>query len=476
MRPGWFLLLILMNRNVLAVFARYPEPGKVKTRIARRLGGERACRIYKGMLERLLARHRGRSYDLVVFLTPPEKAASFSRENRVLTLDQQGEDLGERMADAFRRLLRKYEGVAVAGSDVPGLTPARVEEAFAGTTRADVVLGPCPDGGYYLIASRQTPEAFADIPWSTPDVLERTVARLRSRGQSLLLLPEERDVDEVEDLHLLGPQASVIIPITGGDEPEDRSYHAFNECVVVDGGAVQGIGERARAKGARVIASPRGRAVQMNMGAQAAKGDVLLFLHADTKLPPNAEKLVLRAIERGAIGGCFETAFDEQGALLRMGDAWRNLRARWLGEFYGDQSIFIRRDVFFRIGGFRDLGVMEDYDLCLRMRHAGRLAYIPARAHTSARRYIRKGIVRTWLKDQLTKARFFLKGCLSGRRAPYPPSSCLKVDVNLRPICAPLAGDDVTPLTHGERNEAFPAVTAGDPQGFPQLHGSLHDS
>jgi len=398
-----------MRRNVLAVFARYPEPGKVKTRLASRLGNEAACAIYERMLKRQIAEHRQGSYDSVAFVSPAEKVDAFARLYRMRAFPQRGEDLGSRLEDAFRRLLFEYDAVAVAGSDIPGLSRHRVEEAFAATAASDVVLGPCPDGGYYLIASRKNPDAFADIPWSTSEVLARTLERIKASGRSSHLLPEEADIDCVEDLPLLRSRLSVIIPVTGLDEPDSSVYRAFDECILVDGGVEDGITERARSQGATVLSSPKGRAIQMNLGAKTARGEILLFLHADTRLPVNAEELVLRAIDRGAIGGCFETVFDGAHPLYRLGDFWRNLRARCLGEFFGDQSIFIRRDVFFRLNGYRELRVMEDYDLCLRMRRSGRLAYIPTRAVTSARRFAKDGIVRTWMRDQWIKVRFSIR-------------------------------------------------------------------
>lgn len=147
----------------------------------------------------------------------------------------------------------------------------------------------------------------------------------------------------------------------------------------------------------------------MNAGARAATGDILLFLHADTRLPPEAAEKIRRAVRRGAIGGCFETVFDSRHPLLRLGDLWRNLRARWMSKFFGDQSIFVRRDVFERLGGYRLLDRMEDYDLCLRMRRAGPLAFIPSRAITSPRRFQDDGVVRTWAFNQMCKVRFFLR-------------------------------------------------------------------
>lgn len=390
-----------MGRSVVAVFARYPEPGKVKTRLAAALGPEGACRLYVRMVRALLEEHRGREYDLVVYVTPSEKVDAFSREFSVPAVAQSGGDLGGRMADCFRALLECHERVVITGSDIPGLTANRISEAFAATDNADVVLGPSPDGGYYLIGSRRLPEVFADIPWSTGEVLSRTLDRLRSQGRSWHLLPPERDIDEPSDL---AGRISVIVPVVDGDDVPPGAAEEFDECILVDGGG----NGRARRNGVWVLHAPRGRAAQMNAGAEAATGDILVFLHADTVLPPRAADRIREAVRRGAPGGCFETIFDHRHPLFRVGDFWRNLRARTTGAFYGDQTIFVRRDVFDKLGGYRTLRAMEDYDFCRRLVRFGWPAYIPDRAVTSARKFLRHGIVRTWVRHQRIKLGYFL--------------------------------------------------------------------
>ncbi len=326
--------------SVLALFAKYPEPGHVKTRLAARIGDEAAARAYDRMLRKLIAEHSDRDYSLVAFVTPPSKVALFAREYGVSCRPQRGKGLGERMEGCFHSLLGEYDRVAIAGSDVPELSSDRVAQAFAKTDRSDVVLGPCPDGGYYLIASRWVPPVFTNIPWSTDQVLSRTLDRLRACDKSWSLLPEERDIDEPEDLNGFGPTISVIVPVVDGDRAPSGVRGTFDECIVVRG--IQGPHGRLHREGGLEIRTRRGRAHQMNAGAAEADGDVLLFLHADTRLPPDAAMRVRRAIVGGAPGGCFQTAFDDRHPIFKFADLWRNVRTRLTGAFYGDQTIFTR--------------------------------------------------------------------------------------------------------------------------------------
>ena len=147
---------------------------------------------------------------------------------------------------------------------------------------------------------------------------------------------------------------------------------------------------------ATVLHGPRGRAVQMNTGAQAATGEVLLFLHGDTVLHPDALPAVRRALaDWRVVGGTFTLRFDRRHPLLRLYTLCTRLP---LAAFrFGDQGIFVRRGVFERLGGFRELPLLEDVDFLGRLRRAGRLAVVPRPVTTSARRFLACGIVRQQL-------------------------------------------------------------------------------
>jgi rSAM/selenodomain-associated transferase 2 len=148
----------------------------------------------------------------------------------------------------------------------------------------------------------------------------------------------------------------------------------------------------------RMLASPHGRARQMNAGARAARGDVLLFLHADTLLPDGALAAVDAAVgDPGVVAGRFDVRFDSPRPVFRMIAWFMNQRSRWSGISTGDQAIFVRREVFEGLGGYPDIPLMEDVELCRRLKRRGRLAALRLRVTTSARKWEREGAVRTIL-------------------------------------------------------------------------------
>ena len=166
------------------------------------------------------------------------------------------------------------------------------------------------------------------------------------------------------------------------------------ELIVADGGSTDGTPELA-APYAAVIQAPRGRARQMNAGAARASGEVLLFLHADTRLPNGAPAAITAALrDPRAIGGGFGLSFDEPGWLYRL-IAWSTTqRSRARRAFTGDQAIFVRAAAFRAIGCYADIPLMEDIEICLRLRAAGELAVLAPPVLVSARRHRKHGPLR----------------------------------------------------------------------------------
>lgn len=178
--------------------------------------------------------------------------------------------------------------------------------------------------------------------------------------------------------------------------------------VVVDGGSDDDTLAIARAHADLALLSPRGRASQMNAGAAACPADVLLFLHADTQLPENADQLVHRATLGSCSWGRFDVRIDSPRPVLRFVSWMMNCRSRWSGIATGDQAMFVRHDLFTQLGGFPDIPLMEDVAMSCRLKQHGPPANLRERVITSARRWERHGVWRTIALMWRLRAAYFL--------------------------------------------------------------------
>jgi rSAM/selenodomain-associated transferase 2 len=173
------------------------------------------------------------------------------------------------------------------------------------------------------------------------------------------------------------------------------------QIIVADGGSADDTVARAQACGdaqPKVIHAPRGRALQMNAGARQATGDTMLFLHADTLLPPHADRLIQQALGAGPqVWGRFDVRIAGRPAMLRVIAALMNLRSRWTGIATGDQALFMTRAAFDSVGGFAAQPLMEDIEMSRRLLKLSRPACLRARVATSGRRWENRGVWRTVL-------------------------------------------------------------------------------
>lgn len=196
---------------------------------------------------------------------------------------------------------------------------------------------------------------------------------------------------------------SVIVPVLNEAANIEAVLHALSamraegaEVIVVDGGSADRTTDLAAPWCDRVIEADRGRASQMNAGAKVASGDIFLFLHADTFLPPHAPELIRDAIDtRKHAWGRFDVEIEGKATTLRLVACLMNLRSRLTGIATGDQALFVRREAFFAIGGFPQQALMEDIEISRQLRRHGAPACLSARVCTSGRRWEQRGIWRT---------------------------------------------------------------------------------
>jgi rSAM/selenodomain-associated transferase 2/rSAM/selenodomain-associated transferase 1 len=335
-------------------------------------------------------------------------------------------DLGVRMARAFSAAFSQgVDRMAIVGTDCPGITAETSRTALDLLEQFDLVIGPAHDGGYYLIGLRQTqPQLFSDIPWGTSRVLAKTLDIADKLNLRVVNLEPMHDVDRPEDLQVWEREAnqgespplgiSVIIPTL--DEKDNVSVTlkflqnvSGVEIIVVDGGSTDGTVQLVKSSGARMLSTSMGRASQLNAGALAANGGVLLFLHTDTRLPDGFQNHVFRLLARPhTVAGAFQLGIAGPGAGLRLIEKVANLRSRFLQLPYGDQAIFLKADLFRFLGGFPDMPIMEDFVFMQRIKKYGRVAIVPLAVNTSARRWLKFGTFRTTLINQLMIAGYYL--------------------------------------------------------------------
>jgi len=202
------------------------------------------------------------------------------------------------------------------------------------------------------------------------------------------------------------PSILIIIPVWNDAsalrKTLDHLFRFWNpkDILVVDGGSDDDSVATARERKVEAVLSPqRGRARQMNFGAEEKPHEVLLFLHADTLLPMDAGVAIRRAIRAGCVGGAFRRRFDSKSSFLRITCRLANLRGRHFGWFLGDQAIFVHRDVFQSLGGFPELPLFEDLEFSMRMAKAGKTQLIQQTVISSGRRFEQCGPIRQTLRD-----------------------------------------------------------------------------
>lgn len=211
---------------------------------------------------------------------------------------------------------------------------------------------------------------------------------------------------------------SIIVPVLNEqdqinsfiDKVKDQSFDGYFELIIVDGDSRGGTINAVRDNSVICLISPKGRGRQMNAGAAAARGEILIFLHADTILPDNALGKISRVLQdKNYVGGAFDLKIDSNRLFLKYISVRASLRSRWNRIPYGDQALFIRKKYFDQIGGFKEIPLMEDVDLMRRIKKDGRkIIILPDKVTTSARRWENEGAFYTTMRNQILVRLFYL--------------------------------------------------------------------
>ncbi len=406
---------------------RLPREGRNKTRLIPALGPAGATSFHDRLARHAIGRassyvlgHPGSRLEIHLEGGAPSQGRSWLGE--VDCISQENGDLGERMNAAVERAFSEgARRVVVIGTDCPSIDEALLGEAFASLENREIVFGPAVDGGYYLVGlSRPCREIFTGITWGGPDVLRQSLAAAKNIGINPTLLETMSDVDFPEDLPsantalTVGSSLSVIIPTLNEEEYlprllEQLQRESPHQIIIADGGSSDRTVEIAQQFGALIVHGKKGRAAQMNLGAAAATGEFLLFLHADTAPPPDFSSVIHRILlAPGVSAGAFSFSLEGELPAGEIISIMVNLRCRLFQTPYGDQGIFLRRSIFVLAECFPEWPVMEDLHIIRRLKRIGRIYIAKEAARTSQRRWEKRGTTRTFLRHQLMIAAYYI--------------------------------------------------------------------
>ena len=405
-----------MSKNALIIFTREPVPGKTKTRLMPYLSPQQCADLHLCFLRDIYREAYKTGADIIVSYDGEEPVLLKSVfGNGCRYIRQQGDGLGTRMALAIGFALDLgYEKAVLIGTDIPEIRADSLADAFKILDEDDLVIGPTEDGGYYLIGMKKLyNEAFNVRKYGGSSVLNETLQGLKDCGISAGLADAYQDMDEREDLagyrrrmiHDIrlrnshtgiflrdNAAVSIIIPVYNEASTIRRMisqmepYKDDAEILFVDGGSTDGTAGIIE-EVFPVLTGTKGRAAQMNRGAAESTGDILLFLHCDSILPPDITGEVRRCMA-GHEYGCFGVRFPSRNLFMFTNRVISNHRAWMRGLPFGDQGIFISRELFFDMGGFPEIPIMEDYEFGRKLKAAGiRPGRTEKRITTSARRY-----------------------------------------------------------------------------------------
>lgn len=430
--------------RAIILFTRVPIAGKTKTRMQPYLSEKECAKMHKSMLKDIYKECKSTKADIFVCYTPYEERYTLLRilDKNKNYIVQRGKDIGERMYNAIKDVLELgYESCVLIGSDIAELKKIHIDAAFKRLEYADIVFGKTVDGGYYLVGMKKAvKEVFEVEKYGNNKVFENTLKRIESIGFKVGYTKTLYDIDIKEDLAFfrhrirkyglkparnykniqkrnLGKFAmdnlkiSIVIPIYNEEKTvlnlQNQLKEFYNDCeiIFVDGGSTDNTLNLINKK-YTLIHSRKGRANQMNSGAKKSTGDVIFFLHCDSILPKNFMGEIKEVMKNHEFG-CFGIKFRGKKSLLMSICALiSNHRAAVRKIAFGDQGIFIDRELFFLMGGFEDIPIMEDYNLSLRLKEKNiKLGMTKSYILTSERRFSGNSIEKLKLMWKMNRLR-----------------------------------------------------------------------
>lgn len=414
-------------KKAIIIFTRIPVAGETKTRLGNYYTDQECAELhscflhdYAEIIDKI---------DVDVFIIYNGKAdinilKNIFEQNRIIAyIEQRGENIGEKMSNAFLDVFsREYDSVILLGSDVPSVSENDLIEAFKNLQSNDMIIAGVEDGGYYLIGMNEIhDEIFCIDKYGNEKVLDKTLAVMKKERMSFALLDEKFDVDLEKDLVKFEEEVerkpenyacsntykyiinhrkiSVIIPIYNEIKEMKKLFElieSLKECleiILVDGGSVDGTYEYIEKNlinknlHVRLCKSSKGRSRQMNYAASIARGQILMFLHADSKISSDYYSKTVESMKKGDLA-CFTIEFDSNKLLMKINSICSNFRSKYRKIIFGDQGIIVRKQIFDEIGGFKDIPIMEDYQFSLDAKKAKlKSLVIKSIIRTSSRRY-----------------------------------------------------------------------------------------
>lgn len=417
----------MISNNIkkrIIVFTKLPEPGTCKTRLISVLSSLNSAHLQKKMTSHIINISenyckKDSSCELEIrFFGKCDKNMPDLWKNHFYR-EQSGKNLGDKMFQAISQALSEgTEQVILTGSDCIDISAELIEQAFNLLAKNDVVAGPALDGGYYIIGVKKSIKKLfpPDMPWGSNSVLKKTLKIVNKLSLKHALLKKLSDVDTPSDLSRFChtsffkdmplPIISVIIPTLNEETNIADTIKSITapsvEIIVCDGGSTDATRKIAKKHGAIVVESERGRGFQQNKGTAIAKAAILLFLHADTLLPKNFLKEVFKILSTsGTSAGAFRLKISGSNQALNIVQFFTNLRSIFFQLPYGDQAIFVKKNLFQKVGGFPDITIMEDYVLVRKLKKHGRILISPCSVITSGRRWDTIGYLKTLIINQL---------------------------------------------------------------------------